>query len=107
MSGAQGVEHSRHTGSREGLGRRGASRGERTGQALEGREEGQNRGPGAGDLRELPRVPLRGEGSCGGGGVLRGSQAPRRAVCGTRGSLRQNLLMSKLARVPRVSCPAH
>ena len=24
--------------------------------------------PAAGDLRELPRVPLRGEGSCGGGG---------------------------------------
>ena len=43
---AQGVEHRGHTGSREGLGRRGASRGERTGQALEGREEGQNRGPG-------------------------------------------------------------
>ena len=27
--------------------------------------------PSAGDLRELPRVPLRGEGSCGGGGVER------------------------------------
>ena len=26
--------------------------------------------PSAGDLRELPRVPLRGEGSCGGGGAL-------------------------------------
>ena len=25
--------------------------------------------PSAGDLRELPRVPLRGEGSCGGGGA--------------------------------------
>ena len=25
----------------------------------------------AGDLRELPRVPLRGEGSCGGGGAPR------------------------------------
>ena len=25
--------------------------------------------PPAGDLRELPRVPLRGEGSCGGGGA--------------------------------------
>ena len=25
--------------------------------------------PSAGDLRELPGVPLRGEGSCGGGGV--------------------------------------
>ena len=29
--------------------------------------------PSAGDLRELPRVPLRGEGSCGGGGVPRDS----------------------------------
>ena len=27
--------------------------------------------PSAGDLRELPRVPLRGEGSCGGGGAPR------------------------------------
>ena len=27
----------------------------------------------AGDLRELPRVPLRGEGSCGGGGAPRDS----------------------------------
>ena len=27
--------------------------------------------PSAGDLRELPRVPLRGEGSCGGGGPAR------------------------------------
>ena len=27
----------------------------------------------AGDLRELYRVPLRGEGSCGGGGALRDS----------------------------------
>ena len=102
--------------------------------------------PSAGDLRELPRVPLRGEGSCGGGGaprdsagsgateegltsrggrnlrlplrfgsdgrvpaelgqeshassclrkgtplasrVVRGFQAPGRAVCGTRGSFR-------------------
>ena len=26
--------------------------------------------PSAGDLRELPRVPLRGEGSCGGGGPV-------------------------------------
>ena len=31
--------------------------------------------PSAGDLRELPRVPLRGEGSCGGGG------APRDSAC--------------------------
>ena len=30
-------------------------------------------GKGAGDLRELPRVPLRGEGSCGGGGAPRDS----------------------------------
>ena len=29
--------------------------------------------PSAGDLRELPRVPLRGEGSCGGGGAPRDS----------------------------------
>ena len=29
--------------------------------------------PSAGDLRELPRVPLRGEGSCGGGGGPRDS----------------------------------
>ena len=27
--------------------------------------------PSAGDLRELPGVPLRGEGSCGGGGAPR------------------------------------
>ena len=27
--------------------------------------------PSAGDLRELPRVPLRGAGSCGGGGAPR------------------------------------
>ena len=31
--------------------------------------------PSAGDLRELPRVPLRGEGSCGGGGAPR-TQGP-------------------------------
>ena len=30
------------------------------------------RAPSAGDLRELPRVPLRGEGSCGGGGAVNG-----------------------------------
>ena len=30
-------------------------------------------GVGHGDLRELPRVPLRGEGSCGGGGAPRDS----------------------------------
>ena len=29
--------------------------------------------PSAGDLRELPGVPLRGEGSCGGGGAPRDS----------------------------------
>ena len=29
--------------------------------------------PSAGDLRELPKVPLRGEGSCGGGGAPRDS----------------------------------
>ena len=29
--------------------------------------------PSAGDLRELPRVPLIGEGSCGGGGAPRDS----------------------------------
>ena len=29
--------------------------------------------PSAGDLRELPRVPLRGKGSCGGGGAPRDS----------------------------------
>ena len=29
--------------------------------------------PSAGDLRELARVPLRGEGSCGGGGAPRDS----------------------------------
>ena len=33
--------------------------------------------PSAGDLRELPRVPLRGEGSCGGGGAPRDSAGPR------------------------------
>ena len=31
--------------------------------------------PSAGDLRELARVPLRGEGSCGGGGAPRDSAA--------------------------------
>ena len=31
--------------------------------------------PSAGDLRELPRVPLRGEGSCGVGGASRDSAA--------------------------------
>ena len=35
--------------------------------------------PSAGDLRELPRVPLRGEGSCGVGGASRDS-----AGCGAR-----------------------
>ena len=34
--------------------------------------------PSAGDLRELPRVPLRGEGSCGGGGAPRDSAASTR-----------------------------
>ena len=32
--------------------------------------------PSAGDLRELPRVPLRGEGSCGVGGASRDSAGP-------------------------------
>ena len=36
----------------------------------------------AGDLRELPRVPLRGEGSCGGGGAPRDS-AGSGATAGT------------------------
>ena len=39
----------------------------------------------AGDLRELPRVPLRGEGSCGGGGAPRdsaGSGATEEATLG-------------------------
>ena len=46
VSRAQSVEQRGHTGSGEGSDRRGASRGERPGRALEGRGEGQNRGPG-------------------------------------------------------------
>ena len=37
------------------------------------RRVGHNWTPSAGDLRELPRVPLRAEGSCGGGGAPRDS----------------------------------
>ena len=36
--------------------------------------------PSAGDLRELPRVPLRGEGSCGGGGANHSSGTARGSV---------------------------
>ena len=38
--------------------------------------------PSAGDLKELPRVPLRGEGSCGGGGAPRDSAGQNLATLG-------------------------
>lgn len=54
VSRAQSVEHRGHTGSREGLDRRGASRGERTGRALEGR----GRIGGLGEITPYPRQAL-------------------------------------------------
>ena len=42
-------------------------------QSTDWAEKSDRKAPDAEDLRELPRVPLRGEGSCGGGGAPRDS----------------------------------
>ena len=54
--------------------------------------------PSPGDLRELPRVPLRGEGSCGGGGAARPrpAQSPGREAAMAWASLAQRFPASSV-----------
>ena len=60
--------------------------------------------PSAGDLRELPGVPLRGEGSCGGGGAPRDSagSGAREEGLTSRQRRRGLTLLSQLCRDPAV-----
>ena len=60
--------------------------------------------PSAGDLRELPRVPLRGEGSCGGGGAPRGGariQEGVNALAGYANIFQRNVMASGV--IPQIS----